>query len=312
MAERPVVSVIIPSVGRERKLRALLTSLETARAQCSFPVETIVVCSGYSQAFLSQCGRLANRFIVADQMPRVSAARNAGAAAAHGRYLLFVDDDNTVDAMAVAGLHEAISRGKSCVVAPVMYLGSSPRQPWCVTVHRTPVLARTIFRRQVPDEAADLLPSDDFPNCFMVDAGDFRRIGGFDERRFPQHFEEADLCKRLVALTGKGVHCVPRATIWHHIGAGCARRLHIKDAYSAYQCARARGAFLGLYGTRIQWLFYLALGQWIFAAFYIVAALRGLGARRGFSAALSYLRGLRDGFNQGLSMRRAAVRLEPR
>jgi len=53
--------------------------------------------------------------------------------------------------------------------------------------------------------------------CLMGPTALLRELGGLDEGFF-MHFEDADLCKR-VKDTGKGVWCVPSATVVHLEGA---------------------------------------------------------------------------------------------
>jgi GT2 family glycosyltransferase len=295
------ISIVIPSVSRQSSLERLLDSIELAKRQTPFDVEIIVVCSGYPEGVVGSLR--ADKVVQFEHMPRVSAARNAGAAAAAGRYLLFVDDDNVIAPDMLCALYSGMEQGNACVVAPVMYYLSQPERPWCVTVHRTRVLARTIFNRDPVPSSAGLLSSEDFPNCFMVCAADFLAVGGFDEQRFPQHFEESDLCRRLAIHTRRGIYCVAAARDWHDIAPEPMRELHLKSDYMAYQCARARALFLAMYGTNVQWYAFVAIGQWLFAAFYILAAIRGRGWRSAQPLVLSYLKGVVHGVKQGLHAR---------
>ncbi len=52
--------------------------------------------------------------------------------------------------------------------------------------------------------------------CLLVRAGQFREIGGFDERIF-MYFEDKDLCRRLIANGGKVLYC-PAARLEHALG----------------------------------------------------------------------------------------------
>jgi GT2 family glycosyltransferase len=229
-----------------------------------------------------------------DRTP-VSNARNIGAANARGELLMFLDDDNIVSPDTIEKLSAALTSWPDAVlVGPAMYYQSIPERLWCAGVHRTRVLMQTRFVTAFPRPLPNRIPSDDFPNCFMVAHKDFDRVDGFDEIRFPVHYEEADLARRLVHATHRAVYCVPSARVWHDINSSMARRLHLKDPETAYWIGRNRAQFTTLYGNRLQRVAYFILGQWVFAAFYLLAtATAPRGERRG--VARGYVRGLLRG-----------------
>jgi len=152
----------------------------------------------------------------------------------------------------------------------------------------------TQFRTRLPTTLPPLLASDDFPNCFLVARRDFERIHGFDAERYPTHYEESDLARRLMASTGRGVFCVPSAKVWHFISPDITGRLHIKDPVRAYWLSHGRAAFTSTYGTRLQRVAYLTFGRWFYAVVYIAATL-GLPPTLRRRVAAAYLDGLRKG-----------------
>lgn len=92
MPEAPLVSVVIPVFNGERYL---LAALESVACQTFAPLEVIVVDDGStdgSVAIAKQFPRF--RLIVAPHLG-VSAARNRGVDASSGRYLAFLDADDT-------------------------------------------------------------------------------------------------------------------------------------------------------------------------------------------------------------------------
>ena len=120
MAEKnlPTVSVVVPVFNTEKWLPDCLNSL----ARQTHPrFEVILVDDGSTDG----SGKICDDFAVSDWRTRViheenrglSAARNAGALAATGEYLLFLDSDDYIDADTVEKLALAASEGDADIVA---------------------------------------------------------------------------------------------------------------------------------------------------------------------------------------------------
>ena len=94
----PVFSIVVPVYNTERTLPACLDSILAQTLEC---IEVVCVDDGSPDASADVLAAYASR----DSRVRVlhqpnaglSAARNAGIRAAHGRYLVFVDSDDTVE-----------------------------------------------------------------------------------------------------------------------------------------------------------------------------------------------------------------------
>lgn len=301
-----LISVIIPSVDRWGRLVDCVDSVMASGIHLADGLEIIVVAAGYDEAQMRALSNRDIRVLALSAVVPVSEARNLGAAVATGYHILFLDDDNVVDPHALVRLAAAFEeRPDSILVGPVMYYGDEPERVWCAGVHRSRFLLRTCLVTAVGARAgtADYVPSEDFPNCFMVRREAFMRIGGFDSQRFPQHYEEADLARRLVKENGGTVYCVAQAKIWHFIGVALSRRLHLKNVRMAYLVARNRAVFTALYGDRIQRWIYVLIGMWLFAAVYLLAACQIQGRQR--SAIMgSYMRGMWDGLMVFISLRK--------
>jgi GT2 family glycosyltransferase len=264
-------------------------------------VQIVVVAGGYERAELEAVAALGGEIVVATPMPRVSAARNLGARSARGAFLVFLDDDNTVD---IAFLRELVAEARSggaTMLGPAMYYGYAPDVLWCAGVARTPLLLRTVFTSRLPPDPPMRIPSEGLPNCFLVRRDEFEAVGGFDEQRFPQHFEESDLAERLRKRFGAPAFGVPRAIVWHHMPRGLSRSFHIKNEYMAYQCARARAVYTALHGTAVQWLVFSAFAQFAYAAVYLGVIVSG--RRDIVRLAGGYVRGMVAGWTSGASLR---------
>jgi GT2 family glycosyltransferase len=297
------VSVIIPSFDRLDSLVRCVESVARSEPKPTGGVEMIVITTTYGPSEIATIEALGASVLRLEGTVWASEARNAGAASATGEFLLFLDDDNVVAPNAIFLLYEAFQEMADVVVAgPVMYYGSDPMAIWCAGVARSRILMKTRFATALPIPTPRRLPSEDFPNCFMVHHDDFQSVGGFDVDRFPVHMEESDLTRRLVALGRKSVFCIPSAKVWHFIGTNFVRRLHMHDARRAFWIARSRTLYTAVYGTRIQWFVYVVVGQWMLATLYLGATL--VRAPHRFSIARAYVRGMGAGIRLGFNSRR--------
>lgn len=119
----PIVSAIVCTYNREDKLLAAVRSL---LEQTGAEYEVIVVNNGkpFCNRVLNELSRVK---IINEGRTGLSHARNAGAAAARGEYLTFIDDD----AVAEPGLLECVRRTfeehkKAAVIGGLILLGSKP------------------------------------------------------------------------------------------------------------------------------------------------------------------------------------------
>lgn len=93
------VSVVVCTLGRSEHLEATVASLLAQRWQPDTTAELIVVDNDPGAGLARErLAHLADRIVLIDQpMPGLSAARNAGLAAARGRVIAFTDDDAIAD-----------------------------------------------------------------------------------------------------------------------------------------------------------------------------------------------------------------------
>jgi GT2 family glycosyltransferase len=294
-----MVSVIIPSYERYDSLLACVKSIKESRELPEGGIEIVIVTSGYSDPELEALRGSGCRVVALDDPVCTSDSRNIGAASSSGDYLLFLDDDNVVGANSISLLSQSLVEWPdAAMVGPAMYYGADPNRLWCAGVHRSRVLMKTTFNRQLPKPLPPRIASEGLPNCFMVRRSDFNVVNGFDAVRFPQQWEESDLANRLTRSTGGSVYVIPSARIWHNIETQLARRLHLRNAQRAYLCARGRAMFTATHGDWLQWVAYLLAAQWMFAGLYLGAAF-WLPSRQRNDVVGGYVRGLRVGLLDG-------------
>jgi glycosyltransferase involved in cell wall biosynthesis len=163
-----MVSFVIPAWNEEAVLGQTLLALKEAAASLPLPHETIVV----DDASTDQTARIAQErgaLVVPVQHRQMAATRNAGARAARGDMLVFVDADTLVNrAVLEAAIHalQCGAVGGSCLI---------------------------LFDGRLPLYAKGLIPPSHFVRrVFGVPAGcfvfcrreTFQAVGGFDEKLF--------------------------------------------------------------------------------------------------------------------------------
>lgn len=165
------VSVVIPAYNEEKLLGSCVDSVHSAFAAQGEAVEyEVVVCDNNSSDRTSEIAAARGAKVVFEPLNQIAGARNRGAAAASGDWLLFIDADSVLSA---ATLHAvlALMRG-GAVAGGGSVIGFSPRPPWWGRL--MPVIWNAISR-------VFSLAAGSFVFC-RADA--FRTVGGFDSRLY--------------------------------------------------------------------------------------------------------------------------------
>ena len=180
--EPRLLSIIVPAHNEEAFIRRTLRALDAAARDAGVPFEIIVVDDASTDRTAAIAAAQGARIVGAD-VRQIAAARNAGARAALGDQLMFVDADTIVPS---AALRAAVERMDAGAVGG----GASP-----VFDAGTPAWARrtigfTVWFMRTMGWAA---------GCFLFARRDaFERAGGFDERYFAS--EEIHLSRALKRL----------------------------------------------------------------------------------------------------------------
>ncbi len=179
------ISIIIPAFNEERLLGDTLKRVRAAAD--SFVVrrwETeLIVCDNNSTDRTAQIARESGAQVVFEPINQIARARNRGATAATGDWLIFVDADSHPSAGLFAEVAEHIAPGHCLAGGCTVKLeGRYPKASLVTQLWNG--ISRT-FR----------WVAGSFSFC---DAAAFRKIGGFSEELFAS--EEIDLSKRLKKL----------------------------------------------------------------------------------------------------------------
>jgi glycosyltransferase involved in cell wall biosynthesis len=187
-----MISFVVPAYNEEKYLGATLESIRGAMKSVGEPYE-IVVANDASTDATAAIAEQGGARVVTVEKRQISATRNAGAKAARGEYLIFVDADTQVDAPVVAAALAAMKGGAAGGGAAVRFEPSAPR--WAKAI-----IAVTIVLFRVAKLAA---------GCFVFATRTaFDAVGGFDERYFGA--EEIVISR---ALKGQGRFVVLREAV---------------------------------------------------------------------------------------------------
>lgn len=120
---KPLVSLVIPVYKTEKYLRDCVKS---AVEQTYENLEIILVDDGSPDGCPAICDEIAaensNITVIHKKNGGLSTARNAGIEKATGKYILFLDSDDTLANFAVSDMVEIIEKEDSCAVFPNTYV----------------------------------------------------------------------------------------------------------------------------------------------------------------------------------------------
>jgi glycosyltransferase involved in cell wall biosynthesis len=121
----PDYSIVVPAYNEEALLRATLAALAEAMRQIPLRGE-VVVCDNNSTDATADIARASGARVVTEAVNHISRARNAGARAARGRYLVFVDADTVVPPALLKGALDALGSGTICGGGATLTMDPAP------------------------------------------------------------------------------------------------------------------------------------------------------------------------------------------
>ena len=182
------ISIVIPAFNEEKLLSQTLSAVDGAREALRRRgwESEVIVCDNNSRDRTAEIARGAGATVVFEPVNQIGRARNCGAAAATGDWILFVDADSLPSAGLFDDMADAIASGR------VLVGGSTLRTDapnwwyalftvlWCTWSRLARHLAGSFI---------------------FVEAAAFREIGGFSNQFYAA--EELDLTLRLKRLARK-------------------------------------------------------------------------------------------------------------
>ena len=212
------ISIIIPAFNEERLLGGTLGHLNSTRPaleQMGYATE-LIVCDNNSTDRTAEIARSAGATVVFEPVNQIARARNAGAAAASGDWLLFIDADSQPSAGLLTEVGERIRTGRCLAGGSTIRLEAG--YPVAAAVTR---LWNGLSRWQ-------RLLAGSFIFC---EAAAFRKVNGFSAELFAG--EELDLSKRLQTLARETGHEI--VILHRHPLLTSARKVHL---YSTWEHLR--------------------------------------------------------------------------
>lgn len=179
------ISIVLPAFNEEKLIGATLQAVHAARETFTALGWTseVVVCDNNSTDRTGEIARAAGAKVVFEPVNQIARARNAGAAAATGDWLIFVDADSQVNRDLFADVAEVIRGGGHLAGGCIIRLDHAPW--WTAAfLHLWTVASR------VRHWAAG--------SFIFAEASAFRAVGGFNQALYAT--EEIDLSQRLNRL----------------------------------------------------------------------------------------------------------------
>lgn len=179
------ISIVLPAYNEEKLIGATLQAVHAARtAFTSLGWESeVIVCDNNSTDRTGELARAAGAKVVFEPVNQIARARNSGAAAATGDWLIFVDADSHVNRDLLADVAEVIRDGRHLAGGCTLRLDHAP---WWTLLF---VHGWTTISRCAHWAAGSFI---------FVEATAFRTVGGFNQELYAT--EEIDLSQRLNRL----------------------------------------------------------------------------------------------------------------
>lgn len=301
--EYPLVSIVIPTHNRKKKVARLIKSI----LKSEYPedkLEIIVVDDASTDSTYDYIKKLFPQVKVIrnGEEKLLAESRNIGVRASHGKYVFLIDDDNVVDRNTIKELIDYMEKQpKVGVAAPLMYFLSDPKRLWCAGVKRnywTTITKYIGFNSIDAGQFNEPYESDDFPNAFIVRREVLEKIGLFNSKLFPIHYDEGDFCQR-VKRAGYKVMVVPTAKVWHDIPLPEERKtftLRLKSPLRAYYTSRNRILFHWKWSRNMLQRIVALMASLAVILYYIIVVVRDDSIEDKGKIISNILRGIIDAF----------------
>jgi len=174
----PLISLVIPAFNEEKFIRKTIESVVRSGALYPGPIEIIVVDNNSTDA-TARIARKSGARVVFESKNQIARARNAGAKAAQGKFLVFLDADTPIEGDILNKVARHLSTG--AVIGGGAWV--VPDSGW---------FGRLVFELINISLSFRNITIGPFMYCLRED---FEKVGGFDEAYYAA--EEFSLAKRM-------------------------------------------------------------------------------------------------------------------
>jgi len=217
--DEPMASIVIPVFNKVHFTSACLNSVAKHAGPTTFELIVVDDCSEDDTAdYLSQCRGVT--VIRNAENSGFIASCNAGAEAARGRYLVFLNNDTTVTAGWLESLVETFSTFPDTGIVGARLVYPDGRLQEAGGIIFSDGSGWNYGRGDRPDRPEYNFAGEvDYVSgaCLAIEQRLFGKLGGFDRHYAPAYYEDTDLCFR-VREHGLRVIYQPACTIVHHEG----------------------------------------------------------------------------------------------
>jgi glycosyltransferase involved in cell wall biosynthesis len=208
------ISIVVPAYNEERLLGESLAQIKSAAGAFSkIGWETeLIVCDNNSTDRTAEIARAAGATVVFEPINQIARARNSGAAAATGDWIVFVDADSHPGAELFSDVAAQINSGKCLAGGATIRLDENTLISFLIT------RLWNCVSRSFKFLAGSFI---------FVEAAAFRKTGGFSHELFAaEELELSVRLKRLARETGKRIVILHR-----HPLVTSARKMRLYTAW---------------------------------------------------------------------------------
>lgn len=287
----PLISIVVPTYNRIGDISDCLDSLMKSSYN---NIEIIVVDNASTDGSAEFVQKLYPniKLIRNNKNLGVTGGRNAGAKAAIGDFVLFIDHDVLVDKeLIVQLLNILLSDNNIGMVGPVVYFYDAPKKIWAAGASVNLITGRATFNTDC--QGSKPFDVQVLPSPFMVRKEVLECIGLFDDIFFAT-YEDTDFCVRMHENDLR-VMCVPEAKAWHKISSNKEiQEMRLLDRL--YYISRNRIIFLRKHTTFIYFIRFMLIFNQMYIVYYTYKSLR----YKKLNAMREYWRGLLDGLKTSI------------
>lgn len=212
-----MISILLPTKTRLDLLPQAFGSCMYQLESCPEEWEFIVINDNPPQ---SQADDILNRYgiqFIRGPMEGSAAAFHAGASAANGDILLFINDDCIFFQPFIHPMLQSFKQGYSIVGAKLLYENMTIQHAGMEFLPQYEWTANHIYRGY-PYDAEEVNEWKEMPcvtfSCTLVDAQLFYKLGGFSPDYGGENYSDVDFCLRALEL-GYKICYEPRAEVIH-------------------------------------------------------------------------------------------------